>query len=164
MKWLWNDFTIGIITGLITSFIPWCANKIYQFFLTGKSKFSGNWEQQIYRLGDNDYSGDVIKRDKYSLKHVRIKYTGKAVINITGTIQRLYPQSQNHRLWNFVGYLSNDIMTIIYDSAEGQISRGCIYLRLTHKDDGEDYFQGYYLEEHSPGVIDKVPVILRKSD
>lgn len=54
--------------------------------------------------------------------------------------------------------MSDEILTLLYRAHEGQKSRGCIYVKMKSNDD----FQGFYLEEHEDGKIDKTPLILRK--
>lgn len=149
---------VGIVTGLLVAFIGFATNKFIWIFKISKSKFSGEWEQYIFADDNNTYEGVPIKKDVYKLKHKKISYSGKLVINIEGTIKRDSPSEQNHRKWDFIGYLDGDILTILYQSQEGQKSRGCIYVRLF-----KDFeFRGYYLEEHRDGTIDKTPLIIKK--
>ena len=165
MQWFitnWNDFIMGIITGLLTTGLIALASTLYQDFVNRKSQFSGKWEQLIYKSGDDTYSGPIIKRDIYELKHIKLKRTGKIAVNVTGTIQRQMPDNQRHRKWDFIGYLDGNILTILYESAEAQVSRGCIYLILSRDKDGRDRFRGFYLEEHQHGVIDKTPLVIQK--
>ena len=100
MEWLvtnWNDFIIGIITGLLTTGLIAFGNKVYQDFMNRKSPFSGEWEQLIYEPNDNTYSGSVIKRDIYDLKHIRVKHINRIVVNISGKIRRHQPENQKNR-------------------------------------------------------------------
>lgn len=148
-----ESFTVGIFSGIVVTFIiPYIARRLKEH----SSKFSGYWEQLIYEKGDDNYKGSAIKIDYYKLRHVKLRYSGKLVQNITGEIKRKKPKIG--RKWEIFGYLDGDILTMIYQSEEGQKSRGCIYVKMQ-----PDYeFQGFYLEEHKDGVIDKTPLIIRK--
>ena len=76
MQWFitnWNDFVMGIITGLLTTGLIALVSTLYQDFVNRKSQFSGKWEQLIYKSGDDTYSGSIIKRDIYELKHIKLK-------------------------------------------------------------------------------------------
>lgn len=142
-----------VVTGIIT-FIIWAV----RLCIVRNSEYSGLWEQLIFPYGDDTYTEIPVKRDFYNMKHKKMKYSGKLIINISGTIQRDYPKIG--RKWDMEGYLDGNVLTIIYQSQEGQKSRGCIYLTLY-----KDYeFRGFYLEEHRDGAIDKTPLILRKID
>lgn len=131
---------------------------IISFWKSRNSAYNGTWEQLIYENNDVNCQGEIIKRDLYEIKHIRSKRTDKLVINMTGTIKRVYPIEQSARIWDFFGYLDGDVLTIMYQSQEGQKSRGCIYLKLAP----DFLFHGYYLEEHIDGTIDKTPLILKK--
>lgn len=50
------------------------------------------------------------------------------------------------------------MLTLLYRAYEGQKSRGCIYVKMKSNDD----YQGFYLEEHQDGKIDKTPLTIRK--
>ena len=151
-----QEFIVAIISGLIVAGLIASANKIVDWINIKTSKYSGKWWQYIY---DNfEYEGEPIKTDIYHIKHRKAKYTGKLTVNITGTIKRVKPESHNHRKWDIIGYLDGDVLTIIYQSYEGQKSRGCIYVRLY----GDFEFRGFYLEEHKDGTIEKLPLIIKK--
>jgi hypothetical protein len=161
MKWITanaNGIVIGILTGIIVAIIAYCFKNIISYWKSRNSAYNGTWEQLIYENDDVNYQGEIIKRDIYQIKHIRYKHTEKLVVNMTGTIKRVYPIVQNARIWDFFGYLDGDVLTVIYQSQEGQKSRGCIYLKLV----SDLKFQGYYLEEHRDGMIDKTPLILKK--
>lgn len=156
LQYNFNAILIGIITGLFTIVIGYVFKELWKVIKISKSKFSGEWEQQIF--DNNDYKGQAVKIDVYELKHIKTRYSGKLIINIEGIIKRTYPTEQTHREWDFIGYLDGDILTILYQSQEGQRSRGCIYAKLF-----TDFeFRGYYLEEHNSGIIDTVPLIIKK--
>lgn len=152
----------GIVTGLIVAIIIHLIKQKYWKIKIGKSLYSGCWVQKIYKNDDDDYSGEPIKIDEYLVDHKKFKYTGKLTINISGTIRRLYPTNQSNRTWDFLGYLDGDVLTILYQSKEGQKSRGCIYVKLQYHQTEKDDFRGFYLEEHKDGTIDKNPLIICK--
>ena len=160
--WLWitnnrDGLIVGIITSIIVTFGVWFIKNGIQLYVNRSSKYSGKWIQMIYER--NDYSGIPVKKDVYNIKHKRIRYAGKLVINVEGRIKRSYPENQNHRKWDVIGYLEGDVLTLLYQSQEGQKSRGCIYAKLY-----TDFeFRGFYLEEHKDGRIDKTPVIIKKN-
>ena len=151
-----NGIIVGLITGFIVSIVCFGLTKAHEIFKIKKSKFSGEWEQQIF--DEDSYEGKPIKTDIYKLKHKKIRYSGRLVVNIEGTIIRKYPIQQEPKKWNFIGYLDGDILTMLYQSQEGQRSRGCIYVKLYR----DFEFRGYYLEEHKDGTIDKTPLIIKK--
>lgn len=158
----WKEFITGIIAGVIATFIAtfivFVIKKAIESAKMKHSEYTGQWDQLIYKNEDVLYEGEVIKRDRYNISHIKLLYSGKLIINIKGTIQRKFPLEQNHRRWDCIGYLDGDVLTILYQSDEAQKSRGCIYLRL----ENDFEFRGYYLEEHRDGMIDKTPVILKK--
>lgn len=162
ITWISNNLS-GIIVGIISSGIVMAIGGAVKNYLNSrkirKSGYTGKWDQFIYAKGDDMYQGEIIKRDQYELKHTKMRYTGKLVTNIHGTIRRVFPLDQTHRRWDCVGYLDDEILTILYQSMEPQKSRGCIYLRL-YKD---FEFRGFYLEEHEDSTIDKTPVIIKKA-
>lgn len=148
----------GVISSCIVCLVCFFLKKFINFIKIGQSEFTGTWRQFIYAPDDTDYKGEIVKEDKYEIKHSKLKYAGKLVTNVRGTIQRVSPTDQGHRRWDCIGYLDGEVLTILYQSMEAQKSRGCIYLRLF-----KDFeFRGYYLEEHKDGLIDKTPVIIRK--
>ncbi len=161
MIWIQSNFNglmVGILATCIVGIVSFAGKEIFKFIKMSKSEYTGKWEQLIYENEDEQYTGSVIKRDIYEIKHTKIFYTGKLVINISGTIRRVAPAEQQHRRWDCIGYLDGEVLTILYQSKELQKSRGCIYLRLF-----KDFeFRGYYLEEHKDGTIDKTPLIMRK--
>lgn len=147
-----------ISSGVLMAIVYAGKNSFY-YLRIRRSKYTGKWDQLIYLQGDDTYQGGVVKQDQYEIKHMKLRYSGHLVINIRGTIRRVSPPDQAHRRWDCIGYLDGDILTILYQSMEGQKSRGCIYLRLI-----KDFeFRGYYLEEHKDSTIDKVPVIIKKA-
>ena len=165
-NWIQSEQTgliVGIVTGVVSSLIVAIAGaaltRIYWCLKIRKSEYSGIWRQEIYE--NNDYSGRPIKVDEYEIKHKKLLYSGKLTVNITGKIHRKEPANEDHRWWDFVGYLDGDILTILYQSIEGQKSRGCIYVKLSHQN-GQDDFRGFYLEEHIDGKVDKTPLIIKK--
>ncbi len=161
MGWMQSNFNgvmAGILATCIVGIVGFWGKKIFEIIRIRKSEYTGKWEQLIYANEDELYTGSVVKRDIYEIKHTKMLYTGKLVMNIRGTIHRVAPVEQQHRKWDCIGYLDGDILTILYQSKEAQKSRGCIYLRLF-----KDFeFRGYYLEEHRDGTIDKTPLIIRK--
>lgn len=154
-----NGIIVGIISSGVITAIAWAGTKCFGYLKIRKSEYTGKWDQFVYSQGDDMYQGEVIKRDQYEIKHIKMRYTGNLVTNIHGTIQRVIPLDQTHRHWDCIGYLDGEILTILYQSMEGQKSRGCIYLRLFN----DFEFRGYYLEEHRDGTIDKTPVIIKKA-
>lgn len=152
------DFAISLASGFVLLFIGWLGRNLVNWFRSHASPYSGEWEQQIYEASDVNCKGSPIKIDTYKIKHKKSIYAGKLVVNVTGTIMRNSPSGQTDKRWNFIGYLDGDVLTIIYQSREGQKSRGCIYVKLV-----EDFkFKGYYLEEHKDGQIDKTPLVIKK--
>lgn len=106
LEWIQSNFNgliVGIITGFIVSIVCFMLNQLVCIVKIRNSKFSGEWEQLIFN--NNYYEGNPIKRDVYKLKHKKIRYSGNLVINIEGTIIRIFPQDQKHRKWDFIGYL-----------------------------------------------------------
>lgn len=152
-----NGILVGIIGSAIFAIITLVIRKSYSSLKSGKSEYTGEWEQFIYEDGDDDCQGDPIKTDKYELIHSKHRRS-RNLVNIHGTIKRILPSTPNDRQWKFIGCLEGDILTILYQANEGQKSRGCIYLRLV----SDFQFKGYYLEEHKDGTIDKTPLIIRK--
>ena len=151
-----DGLIIGVVTSILVSIIGWLVKQGILIMVNKSSKYSGKWIQLIYE--HNNYSGIPIKKDIYCIKHKKIRYSGKLVVNMEGTIERFYPEFQKHRKWDVIGYLQGDVLTLLYQSQEGQKSRGCIYARLY-----TDFeFRGFYLEEHKDGRIDKTPVIIKK--
>ncbi len=155
-----NDFISanagGFISSGVIAFAGFLIKYIYQNRGIYSSIHTGWWEQCIYKIGDNSCTGDVVKTDYYLLKHSKNKYSGNLVINIEGTIRRKEPTTG--RAWNVSGYLADEVLTLLYRAYEGQKSRGCIYVKMKSNDD----YQGFYLEEHQDGKIDKTPLIIRK--
>ena len=135
---------------------------LFNFVTSIRSGYTGKWEQLIYDPL-KPYEGEPEKIDIYRMKHFRYKYSGKLRKNIKGSIVGVFPKDRKKRKWKFYGYLDGNILTIIYQSKSGQKSRGCIYLRFV-RDNNEEFFKGYYLEEHDgpENIIDKTPLILRK--
>lgn len=146
----------GFISSGVIAFAGFLITYIYQNRGIHSSIYTGWWEQCIYKIGDNNCTGDVVKIDYYLLKHSKNKYSGNLVINIEGTIRRKEPETG--RSWNVSGYLADEVLTLLYRAHEGQKSRGCIYVKMKSNDD----YQGFYLEEHQDGKIDKTPLIIRK--
>lgn len=146
----------GFISSGIIAFITFLIDYLYRNRGIRSSIYTGWWEQCIYEVGDDDCKGKLLKVDYYLLKHSKSKYSGDLVINIEGTIRRRKPKEG--RTWNVSGYLADNILTLLYRAHEGQKSRGCIYAKMKSNDD----FQGFYLEEHQDGKIDKTPLIIRK--
>lgn len=146
----------GFISSGAIAFLGFLIKYIYQNRGIRSSNYTGWWEQRIYKIGDDSCTGDVIKTDYYLLKHSKNKYSGNLVINIEGTIRRMEPTTG--RAWNTSGYLADEVLTLLYRAYEGQKSRGCIYVKMKSNDD----YQGFYLEEHQDGKIDKIPLIIRK--
>ena len=146
----------GFISSGIIAFVTFLIDYLYRNRDIRSSRYTGWWEQYIYETGDDNCEGKVAKIDYYLLKHSKNKYSGDLVINIEGTIRRKKPKEG--RSWNVSGYLADDILTLLYRAHEGQKSRGCIYAKMKINDD----YQGFYLEEHQDGRIDKTPLIIRK--
>lgn len=146
----------GFISSSVIAFGGFLIKYIYQNQGVRSSIYTGWWEQHIYKIGDDNCSGKVVKTDYYLLKHSKNKYSGSLVINIEGIIRRMEPRTG--RAWNVSGYLADEVLTLLYRAHEGQKSRGCIYVRMKSNDD----YQGYYLEEHQDGKVDKTPLIIRK--
>lgn len=155
-----GDFIYANAGGFISSgaitFTGFLIKYIHENRGVRSSIYTGWWEQCIYEIGDNNCEGNVVKTDYYLLKHSKNKYSGKLVINIEGTIRRKNPSTG--RAWNVSGYLADEVLTLLYRAHEGQKSRGCIYVKMKSNDD----YQGFYLEEHQDGMIDKIPLIIRK--
>ena len=149
---------IGIITGLIVAMVLHLCNVLRLIIKNRESDLTGEWVQNIYAVNDKKYQGEIVKSDTYKLKHMRIFETDEISININGTIERTFPQNQNDKRWTFIGCYSGNVLTILFQSKEGQRSRGCIYAKLI----GSYEFRGFYLEEHKDGTIDKVPLIIKK--
>lgn len=155
-----SDFISANAGGFISSgaiaFAGFLIKYIYKNRGIRSSIYTGWWEQCIYEIGDDNCKGNVVKTDFYLLKHSKNKYSGSLVINIEGTIRRKEPTTG--RSWNASGYLADEVLTLLYRAHEGQKSRGCIYVKMKSSDD----YQGFYLEEHQDGMIDKTPFIIRK--
>ncbi|UCG38010.1 MAG: hypothetical protein JSV00_07350 [bacterium] len=104
----------------------------------------GLWEDRIY-----DERGDIVKRDVITLTQ-----EGE---EITGQIQRIYPQDQARRRWNLMGkLLGNDFMAIFWSDLPDIRSHGCWHLRLT----SESLFSGYYLKTDEEDISSTRPVRL----
>lgn len=154
------DFLVANLGGFVTSALVAVGGFLIKYILDRReirvSPNTGWWEQCIYDIGDDNCEGDIVKKDYYLLKHSKNKYSGKLVINIEGTIRRKEPNVG--RMWNVSGYLSDEVLTLLYRAYEGMKSRGCIYVKMQ----GNDDYKGFYLEEHHDGKIDKTPLIIRK--
>ena len=139
----------GVITSLLGAIIGFFAHKLWDFFfLFRKSAFSGVWEGEINK------NGQIEKRDSYKIKH------NKRTNELYGTISRIYPENQTYRKWKMVGKLDGDgyILYSFWSVVSTHRSRGVVYLR--HKED--NVFEGYYLEDHIEGKIDKTSIRLIK--
>ncbi len=137
---------ISIICSVIGTVICTVSAKLYYDYQKyRKSEYSGVWYDEI--LDDN---GNVVKKDEYDIKHDQRTHT------IKGTIKRYYPEGQNHRQWSMNGVIDDRFIIISFWRNGPQKSNGCIYAKLT-----EDFvYEGFYLEEHKEGTIDKTPIRL----
>lgn len=155
-----SNFFLENIGGFFSSGIIAVIGFVIKYFYknrgTRKSPYTGWWKQSIYEIGDDNCEAEPKKIDYYLLKHSKHKHSENLVINIEGTIRRKEPEEG--RTWNVSGYLADDTLTLLYRAHEGQKSRGCIYAKMQSNDD----YQGFYLEEHRDGRIDKTPLIIRK--
>lgn len=133
------------------------------------SPFSGVWGQFIYRKGDDEYGGKVVKRDEYILTHLtQKKYPAHLIINIKGSIFRIRDTdpykigNREGRKWECIGYCDNNILMFFYKALEPDDTKGCVFVKLSR--DGE--YRGYYIADHTQSddtrQIDKTPVILKK--
>lgn len=146
----------GFVSSGVIAFTGFLIKYVYRNRGIRSSIYTCWWEQCIYDIDDDDCKGKIQKTDYYLLKHSKNKYSEDLVINIEGTIRRKAPTTG--RSWNVSGYLADEVLTLLYRAYPGQKSRGCIYVKMKSNDD----FQGFYLEEHADGKIDKTPLILRK--
>lgn len=140
---------ISIICSVIGTVICTIVGKVfYDWQKYKQSEFSGLWYDEII-----DKKGEVEKRDEYNIKHNKKTHT------ITGTIKRYYPEEQKHRHWTLNGVIYDRYIIISFWHIGPQKSNGCIYAKLV-----DDFiYEGFYLEEHNEGVIDKTPIrLLRK--
>lgn len=145
-SWLTQGIIINLICGLVGFFLP----KIWDwFFYFRKSPYSGVWEGEIM-----NNKGQVEKRDTYKVKHNR------RTNELSGYIRRMKPIDQNYRKWKMMGKIDGDgyILFVFSSMVSTHRSRGCAYLR--HKED--NVFEGYYLEDHRDGKIDKTQIRLVK--
>lgn len=96
----------------------------------------------------------MIKRDIYKIKHNR------KTNELRGHIKRYFPEDQSYREWEMVGKVDGDgyILICFWSKVKTYKSRGCIFTR--HK--GDNIFEGYYLEDHKDGKIDRTPIRLKK--
>ena len=133
-----NNFCMGIITGIISSTIILLAKIFYtNVIYYTHSKYSGKWIDEIY-----DENGNIVKKDEYTLKHHKRNNT------ITGTIKRVYPVEQTHRVWKCSGVLSGEHLILSFWSEDVIKSDGCIYAILK-----EDFtYDGYYLKAEDPDI------------
>ena len=161
-------FVIGVIVTLFT-----------EYFITRrvdsknerKSDYTGYGRQRIFLPNDIECKGECIKEDIYNLKHYetngrqRNRRIHGMNVNLHGEIFRVRPKSQQ-REWRFIGYLADEVMTILYEpKSKRKKSRGCIYLKkIRDESTGNDFFRGFYLEEHRDGSIDKTPLTLTKEE
>lgn len=141
----------GVITSLIGGLIGYFFRQLLDwFFLFRKSPYSGTWEDEI--MNSNE---EIEKRDTYQIKHNR------RTNEIKGTISRYQPVDQNHRKWKMVGKIDgNYIIFSFWSEISTHKSHGCVYLK--HAED--NVFEGYYLEDHKDGKIDKTHIRLKKKD
>lgn len=140
----------GLITNLIAMGIGFCGRHLWDWmFSFRKSPFAGDWEGEI-----TNNKGAVEKRDFYKIKHNR------RTSELSGTINRIFPNSQTHRKWKMIGKVDGDgyVLFSFWSIVGTHKSRGCAFLK--HKED--NVFEGYYLEDHKEGKIDKTPIRLVK--
>lgn len=51
INWVQNNISallIGVFTGLLATFVGFILKNLWEIFKISKSKFSGEWEQQIF--------------------------------------------------------------------------------------------------------------------
>lgn len=143
------SYVLSVLSGVIATVICFGFERAYKYAKTYKnSEFSGTWVDEIYK---DDTRKDIIKKDRYEIKHNRKNHT------IEGTIEREYPEEQQHRKWNFNGVIDGRYIIFSFWSLDMQKSNGCVYAKLNN-----DYeYEGYYLEEHG-NTIDMTPIKLHK--
>lgn len=145
-----GSFLIGVVSGVVASFIfLWIQKGIIAAKENIESEFSGNWLDEIY---SDDSRATVIKRDRFYLKHDKHNHTVK------GTIKRISPEDQIYREWECNGVIYDRFIILSFWRIGPQKSNGCIYAKLTR----DRRYEGYYLEEHQTGEIDKTPISLIK--
>ncbi len=142
-----NDFWIGIISGLATSFICWLTKEVIKYFKYYKgSKYSGIWINEIL-----DESNQIIKRDIATIKH------NKRTNSITGRVKREIPYGQPQKEWRCSGVITDSHIIASFWSSQLIKSDGCVYATFV-----SDYtYEGYYLKETESG-ISKVKIRLTK--
>lgn len=145
-------FIIGLLSGVaasaVWSFVHECIEDRRHY---RKSPLTGEWEDEIWFEKD---PFTIEKRDRFFLRH------NTKTNKIEGEIKRYYPSTQNHREWYCSGKVDQSFLLIYFWSKDlTQRSNGSIYAKLQSSDRS---YQGYYLEEHKDGTIDKTPIRIYK--
>ena len=86
------ELTIGIIGSMIGAVICALVWKIVKVVRESRYWLTGEWEQIIY---EDEKKEKIIKKDRVKAHHI-----GELV---EGTIERVFPDDQNHRKWKFSG-------------------------------------------------------------
>ena len=114
-----------IVKSIFTKII---AEKVITHF-NKRNDFSGTWEDQIF-----DSNGVVEKKDKFLIVQNGIE--------LSGTIERLFPADQNYRRWKFKGNIQDDsIIACFWPTNKTDASFGCLFV----KKQSDGHFVGYYL-------------------
>lgn len=140
-----SDLIVGILVGIIGTFIYNFISKLLKRYKDRKSFYSGKWESEIC-----DVEGNTVKEDELDL----IESHGK----IKGEMRRLRPKDQNDREWMVSGFARNGhILLSIIAKDEKQASDGSVYVVLKN----DNIYEGFYLKKVEDRGIISVPIRLK---
>lgn len=144
-----EQFIVGVISGIVASFICWFAKTTYQYFRYYKnSKYRGTWINEIF-----DENNQVIKRDITTIKH------NQRTNCITGRVKRDFPYEQRTKKWYCSGVITDNHIIVSFWANDLIKSDGCVYASFV-----SDYtYEGYYLKE-TENRICKVKIRLTKEN
>lgn len=142
------EIVTSIVCSVVATLICSFGAKMYLNYRKYKSsEYSGIWYDEIYDIKNPNV---VVKRDEFNIRHNKKDHT------ITGTISRYFPEEQKHRKWSMNGVIYDRYVIISFWRIGPQKSNGCIYAKLSD----DNIYDGFYLEEHEQGQIDKTPIRL----
>jgi len=149
----WWDTLLSVVknpyvTNLVSAWLGFFSYRIYRYARSSRGQLSGTWYGEVF-----DESGQIVKYDLYRVKHSRE--------NLFVTGRRLYPESQQHRTWDFQGVYRDRTVSGHYKSIDPRVkSLGAVLLIA---DDRGELLRGFFMTISSgstePG---KLRVLLQK--